>query len=164
MAALDAVTGRDEIDANRVCIVGGSYGGYAALMLGISNPERFRCIGSIAGVTDVNLVVSRSDVREATRNWLIEFIGHPDEDFDELASISPVHLAGDIRIPLFLAHGDQDRTVDIEHAHRLKYGLDRAGIDYVYYEMKGEGHSMDDPEKAAELYTRLSDFLAQSLN
>lgn len=163
MAALDEVGSRPDIDDDRVCIFGGSYGGYAAISLGIKHPDRFRCMGSVAGVMDVNLIVSRRDISADGREWLADFIGDPEQDFEELAAISPAYQAENVRIPLFLAHGQDDHTVDVEHAFRMKLALDNAGKPYEFHVLEDTGHGFQDPSNAAKLYEKVVAFLSENL-
>lgn len=162
MAALDDALRRPDIDEGRVCIVGGSYGGYAAVSLGIRYPDKFRCMASISGVLDVNLTLTTARTSEGVREWQKEFIGDPEIEFQSLVEISPAYQAHRVQIPLLLAHGIDDVTVDVEHAYRMKFALDEAGLDYELHILEDTGHGFDDPVKAANFYQALADFVERN--
>lgn len=162
MAAYELVSERPDISSSS-CIAGGSYGGYAALALGARYPDKFQCIASIAGVTDVNLVVSSPQTPAGTREWEREFFGDSVTEFEALAAISPAYDAERIEKPVFLAHGIDDRIVDVEHAYRMKDALDRAGKSSEFHILDDTGHSIIDSAVAAELYTKLVTFLQAHL-
>jgi dipeptidyl aminopeptidase/acylaminoacyl peptidase len=69
-AATDKVITRDDIDADHVCVFGMSYGGYAATMLAMQHPERYRCAISYAGVTDLNLYLNAPELNKRQDAWL----------------------------------------------------------------------------------------------
>ncbi len=106
------------VDPARVCIIGASYGGYAALMGPVRHPGTWRCAASFAGVTDIDLMFSseRSDVSEHSKRYgYASLIGDPKADADKLRRNSPLHRVADIKVPVLLAHGYHDRRVPREH-------------------------------------------------
>ncbi len=162
-AAVKAVKARPDIDDSRVCIVGSSYGGYAALSLGIRNRDGYRCIASISGVTDVQLMAASRTIDQDQREWLYKYVGDPEVDFDELIAMSPAYKADELELPLFIAHGSDDVAVDLEHASRLRFSLEHFGKDYEYLEMEGMGHGPSEIEEASKLYSALLAFLDKNL-
>ncbi len=163
LAAFAEVTKRTDIDSARACAVGSSYGGYAALRVGLENPQLFRCAVSVSGVTDVALLAASPNLSAGTRDWVAEFIGDPLADFDNLAKISPLQMAGDSEIPVLLLHGLQDSVVDVEHAYRMAYVLELYGKPHelkVFPEMR---HGLSGPEEAQALFGDVLEFLQSSL-
>jgi dipeptidyl aminopeptidase/acylaminoacyl peptidase len=154
------------IDPARVCVTGGSYGGYAALMAPISHPGVFRCAASFAGVTDIDLMygIHWSDTSEAARRYSMPvLIGDRDKDAERLARASPLKRVAEIKVPVLLAHGALDRRVPIEHATAFVAAARRAKVDIetVYY--NDEGHGFYKPANRADYLGRLERFLATSL-
>jgi dipeptidyl aminopeptidase/acylaminoacyl peptidase len=101
-----------QIDPERVCVVGGSYGGYAAMWAATRNPERYRCAASIAGVSDLQSML-RYDRKlfSATRyyrEWRNQVGGEGKVD---LRAVSPISFAGKVRVPLLIGHGEEDERV-----------------------------------------------------
>lgn len=163
-AAVDKVKSHRAVDGERICIVGGSYGGYAALMLPIRRPGVYRCAVSLAGVTDVNLFLSSAARPTYTRKWFRDYIGDSREDYEKLKAISPVYSAASLKLPVYLAHGDDDRVVDLEHSYRLKRMLDALGRDYRWRIFEGQGHSFDDHEITVDYYRSIREFVGKAMN
>lgn len=117
-------------DPKRICIVGGSYGGYAALMGAVKEPDLYRCAAAWAPVTDlVNL-------HRAIKNGLHAEIGldRLGEDDDRLDAASPAHHVDRIKIPVLLMHGNQDFTVQPENSRFMEAALKNAGkpVEAIY--------------------------------
>jgi len=164
IAAHDAVASRDDIDGSRSCIAGGSYGGYAALALAVREPDRFRCVASVAGVSDVMLLVSSRRHSDEVQEWLSEYVGDPDADADALEAISPLHRATEVTVPVLLVHGADDTVVDAEHSWRMAHALEQAGHVHELTILEDMGHSPSDTQQAAHLYERVAAFLEEHLN
>jgi dipeptidyl aminopeptidase/acylaminoacyl peptidase len=152
-------------DPERVCIYGASYGGYAALMGPVRHPGRYRCAVSHVGVTELQLLFSRtwSDVTPAARQYgLARLVGDPEKDAERLRLNSPVHRVADIKVPVLVAQGRLDRRVTPEHADRFVSAARAAGVDIerVDYE---EGHGFSLAESQADFWQRLEGFLARHL-
>ncbi|MEM7613074.1 MAG: prolyl oligopeptidase family serine peptidase [Pseudomonadota bacterium] len=161
--ATSAVIARDDIDASRVCAFGASYGGYAALMLAIKHPDTYRCASSLAGVADLNLFIETPYASAAQRKWLRENVGDSQESFDELKSLSPVYLADELSQPVQIMHGADDTVVDVEHAHRLRLMLNKAGKTHEFNIFEDEGHRLDDLDTRQRFFSMLTEFLAAEI-
>ena len=154
------------VDPAKVCVVGASYGGYAALMGPIANPGVYRCAASFAGVTDIQLMysITWSDTSEAMRQYSMPvLIGDPDKDAERLSAASPLKRVADIKVPVLLAHGGVDRRVPIEHARKFGAAARRAGVVIEQLIYPDEGHDFFDPATQADYYGHLERFLEKSL-
>ena len=154
------------IDPARVCIVGSSYGGYAALMAPIATPGVFKCAASFAGVTDIDLMysVNWSDTSEAARRYSMPtLIGDPAKDADRLAAASPLKRVAEIKIPLLVAHGRLDQRVPIVHEEKFISAARKAGVQIDAHEYPDEGHGFVHPANEADYFGRLERFLEKSL-
>jgi dipeptidyl aminopeptidase/acylaminoacyl peptidase len=153
-------------DPERIAIVGSSYGGYSALFGLGKSPDLYRCGISIAGVTDWLSIFKRSERRDeyrfARRTW-IERIGDPNEDEDFLVSISPVNFADEIRVPVLMIQGKEDRTVPPQQAKIMIDALKkaRAEVDELY--LSGEGHGLTNERTRMLAFERVVEFLEQHL-
>ena len=98
-------------DPERICIIGASYGGYAALMEAARNSDLFRCAVSFAGVADLPYLLSTMR-KYYNDEYLEKYWGEGDKD---LESRSPLHLADGVEIPVLLVHGSEDRRVRVQH-------------------------------------------------
>jgi dienelactone hydrolase len=154
------------LDPEKVCVVGASYGGYAALMGPIANPGVYRCAASFAGVTDIGLMygISWSDTSEAARQYSMPvLIGDPDKDAQRLAMASPLKRVAEIKVPLLLVHGGVDRRVPIEHARKFADAARRAEVVIEQVNYPNEGHGFFDPANHADYFGRLERFLDKSM-
>jgi dipeptidyl aminopeptidase/acylaminoacyl peptidase len=142
-AAVEHAIARPEIDGTRICIVGGSYGGFSALASVIRHKTRYRCAASLNGVTDVPFSFAGDDCAD-TEGCLEEFaliVGDPETELDKLIEISPAYHVDEIHTPVFVIYGTEDRRVDPDHSHRLLLMLETLGKEYESLEVKGASHS-----------------------
>ncbi len=159
---MDWLAGEGIVDKARVCVVGASYGGYAALWAAIRNPERYRCAASFAGVADWDAMLKydrRYLTKTASKSWQARVTG--ESDFD-LAAVSPTQQAARLTRPILIAHGEDDSNVPISQSKKLVAALKKAGkSDYEYVAYKDEGHGFSDPANQKDWFDRLDAFLAK---
>lgn len=148
-------------DPSRVCIYGASYGGYAALMGVAKEPGLYRCAAGYVGVYDLPLMFDKGDTRslDSGKAYLRQWIGEP----GALAAVSPVNLAGRIKVPVFLAAGGKDERAPIEHSERMEKALLAAGVPVQSYYVRTEGHGFFEQEHQQEFYRRLLAFLERNI-
>ena len=146
-------------DPERICIVGGSYGGYAALMGAAKTPDLFRCAVSFAGVADLSALVRES--RHFTIADIAKLqLGSKQRD---LKARSPINHADSIDIPVLLVHGQNDVIVRVEHSQRMASALKRAGKDVTYIEQEEGDHFLSTNEQRLEAMQAIEVFLAKHL-
>jgi dipeptidyl aminopeptidase/acylaminoacyl peptidase len=147
---------------DRICIFGASYGGYAALMGAVREPDLYRCAIGYAGIYDLALMSSTGDVRRSRsgRAYLDLALGH---DAARLEERSPASRASEIRIPVLLIHGKQDWRADFDQAKAMKAALESRHKPYQWMELRGEGHGVYDEETRREVYERILEFLGRHL-
>lgn len=147
------------VDAGRVCVVGASYGGYAALWAVTRNPERYRCAASFAGVTDWKLML-KYDAKFLSRTGLRRFrnMVRGEETFD-LDTVSPLAQAQWLTRPVLVAQGEDDTNVPPKQASAYIAALKAHGKPHDYVSYKDEGHGLDDPANLADWLRRLEAFL-----
>ncbi len=155
-----------QVDAARVCIVGGSYGGYAALMAPVRHPGVYRCAASHAGVTDIGLMFSGSTTDVAVQSRRFSYpvlIGDPKADAEMLRRHSPLHRVAEIKVPVLLVQGSLDRRVTKVHADRFEAAARAAGADVERVDYADEAHGWFSEANHADYLRRLERFLARSL-
>ncbi|WP_369751412.1 alpha/beta hydrolase family protein [Asticcacaulis sp. AC402] len=132
------------VDPNRVCIVGASYGGYAALAGATLDTGVYRCAVSIAGISDLYDLVypvggeSRHEV--ATSDFVIYMKQLLGDGSDRWESISPAHHADKVGIPLLMIHGKDDAVVPIQQMYTMREAMKKAGKPAEVVILKGEDH------------------------
>lgn len=152
-------------DPERVCIYGGSYGGYASLMGVIKTPDLFQCAVGYVGVYDLPWFqsgdgndFSSGQGREQRKQFKMFMEAAVGEDTEALRTVSPVHNVERIKADLFLVHGGSDVRVVIGHFERLREALDRIGKDYEWMVKEEEGHGFYDVDNRVDLYTAMLEF------
>jgi dipeptidyl aminopeptidase/acylaminoacyl peptidase len=149
---------RGTIDAKRVCIMGASYGGYAAMWAAARDNRTYRCAISYAGISDVRAQLDydhKTFEERAFRAWRARIQGKA----PSLESISPVSYAGQLAMPILIAHGSADQTVPVDQSERLHAALTRAGKAHDFVVYPGEDHTMHDPANEADFLKRVGKFL-----
>ncbi|MGY1459516.1 alpha/beta hydrolase family protein [Luteimonas sp. A649] len=144
-------------DPARICIHGGSYGGYAALMGVAKEPDLYRCASGYVGVYDLP-EMQATTARDSRRlgNWSSEWVG---SDAAKLAEASPNRFADRIKVPVLLAAGGEDRIAPVEHTKKMERALAKAGVpvEALYYPTEGHGFYVEANRR--DYYTRLLAFL-----
>ena len=151
-AGVKAMIARGVADPKRICVYGGSYGGYAAMWGLVKTPELYQCGITYSGVSDIGeMFTDWSDTNDDdTAKEIVRFrvgdIATMKSQFDE---VSPTKHADRIRVPVLIAHGELDRRVPIGHARRLDAALEGAhkSVQTHWYAREGHGfHFIDDRE------------------
>ncbi len=142
-AAVELVMARSDIDESRVCIVGGSYGGFSSLASILRHKTRYRCAATLNGVTDIPLMFDTSDFADSddVLERFTEVAGDLETDREKLIELSPVYHVSEFQVPIFVAYGTEDRRVDPDHAHRLLLMLETHGKAHRSLEIRGAAHS-----------------------
>ncbi|TWT22526.1 S9 family peptidase [Luteimonas marina] len=147
-------------DPERICIVGASYGGYAALMGVAREPSLYRCAVGYVGVYDLQAMhADRARSAAWLRHWANDWLGAR----GSLADKSRVNLADRIKAPVFLAAGGADDIAPISHSRRMERALKAAGVPVQTLYIDSEGHGFRREAHRREYYLRLLGFLAEHL-
>jgi dipeptidyl aminopeptidase/acylaminoacyl peptidase len=154
-------------DPNRVCIVGASYGGYAALAGATLTPDRYQCAASIAGVSDLIDFLRQRQVQTGSESassdhWRIS-IGDREEDRERIRAVSPANLAERVSIPILLIHGTDDTVVPISQSRVMRDRLERAGKQVRYIELAGDDHWLSDAPTRTRMLRELEAFLGEHI-
>ncbi|HMB59063.1 MAG TPA: S9 family peptidase, partial [Xanthomonadales bacterium] len=151
-------------DADRVCIYGGSYGGYATMAGLTYTPELYKCGINYVGVTDLPLLFETApDSWASGEKQMAEMIGDPDSEKEFLEEWSPSNHGDKIKVPVFMAYGLQDPRVNIRHARVMEDALQDANVSYELMVKKDEGHGFRKQENMYDFYGQMEVFLAENL-
>jgi len=153
-------------DPNRICIVGGSYGGYAALWGLSQTPDLYKCGVSLAGVSDlekelrVDSDISKSAIgREIWRNR----VGDPTLMKTTFDSVSPLQHADRIKAPLLIAHGELDERVPLSQGKEMYDRMRALHKDVVWLEFDNEKHSLGHIENQRDFYEAVFKLLERTI-
>jgi dipeptidyl aminopeptidase/acylaminoacyl peptidase len=151
-------------DADRICIYGGSYGGYAALVGATFTPELYRCAVALCGPSNL-----KSFIEGVPPYWapmiamLHKRVGNPDTEEEFLWSRSPLSKVDNISIPLFIGHGANDPRVKLSETEQIVEAMKSKGIPYELLVKDDEGHGFVKPENRLDYYRKCERFLATHL-
>ena len=154
LALLDAALERDDLDATRVGIMGGSYGGFMTSWLAAHHGDRFVAAWSERAVNAWDSFAGSSDI-----GWFFAdaYVG---SDPEEQRRRSPLTYADQVSIPFMVAHSEQDWRCPIEQGQRQYVALRRAGVDASFLVFPGEGHELSRSGKPRHRVQRFEHVLA----
>jgi dipeptidyl aminopeptidase/acylaminoacyl peptidase len=156
MAATDAAAARPDIDADRVAMMGGSYGGYMANWMA-GHTDRFKAIVSHAGLWMLDQMFGTTDHPMFWRPQFRDPLTDP-----EMYELNSPHLhIAQIRTPMLVIHGDKDYRVPISEALRLWWDLSSRGAEAKFLYFPDENHWILTPGNARIWYETVFAFLAQ---
>lgn len=146
-------------DANKLAIVGWSYGGYAALQSTVVDPNLFKAVVAIAPLTDF----------ESWRQEFVNFTNFTNIDArvghgPHVREGSPAQNASKITAPVLLFHGDRDQNVNIAESRLMASRLKGAGKQVELVEFPGLAHQLDDSDVRTQMLDKADTFLRSSMN
>ncbi|MEQ1784417.1 MAG: alpha/beta fold hydrolase [Hyphomonadaceae bacterium] len=150
-------------DPNRTCIVGWSYGGYAALAGGALTPDLYKCVVAIAGVSDLTSMLGWEKQKRGPESSAYDYwksvIGDPDKDGEAIEAVSPYRLAANFKAPVLLVHGGGDLTVPQRQSEMMDQALKSAGKQVTYIPIGNDDHSLVDNDSRRLMLTKLGEFI-----
>ncbi|MXO64359.1 prolyl oligopeptidase family serine peptidase [Altererythrobacter endophyticus] len=156
---LNALADKGVIDPSRACIVGASYGGYAALAGVTLQHGIYKCAVAVAPVSDIGLFYRQEHLqfgidRRRKANYLEEF--GPTNNFGK---ISPRNHAEDADAPILLIHGRDDTVVPYVHSKIMADALKDAGKPYKMVDLMNEDHWLSHAETRNQMLHEAMDFV-----
>lgn len=152
-------------DSNRVCIFGGSYGGYATLAGATLTPQVYCCAVDIVGVSNLFTFMNTIPPYWAPMLAMMhEMVGNPaTADSVRMRRTSPVFLADSICIPILIAQGGQDPRVNRAESEQMIAALRGRNVPVHYFLRENEGHGFRNEENRLAFYRLVDQFLAENL-
>jgi dipeptidyl aminopeptidase/acylaminoacyl peptidase len=158
---IDHLAQQGLVDPQRVCIVGNSYGGYAALRGATAHPDRYRCAVATNAVTDPGQLIVQLDRRYAVNaTEMREMFG---KNADQVAAASPAQHVEGVRGPVLLVYSLQDSTVPPEQTTLMRDRLRAAGKHVEVVELAGDDHHLMLSASRIRMLEAAGDFLAKHM-
>jgi dipeptidyl aminopeptidase/acylaminoacyl peptidase len=153
-------------DPKRICIVGASYGGYAALWGLVKTPELYRCGVSVSGVADIAYMFSDSSdtsKNKVSREVMLSRIGDKKMGGQLFDPVSPLLHAAEIQAPVLMFHGEEDERVPISHSKKMRDALERNKKKVRLITFDDEKHGFEYVRNQSVYYTELLRFLDEHI-
>jgi dipeptidyl aminopeptidase/acylaminoacyl peptidase len=149
-------------DPSRLCIMGASYGGYAALEGAVKEPDLYKCAIGYVGVYDLPMMFHRGDIKSSTAGmrYLKRQLG---DDMVALAQHSPVNQLDALKARVMLVVGGKDERVPPLQGMSLHQALAKRGIAHRWLYKPDEMHGFYDEANNAELYAAMVEFISSSI-
>jgi dipeptidyl aminopeptidase/acylaminoacyl peptidase len=146
-------------DPKRICIMGASYGGYAALLGAARTPDLYQCAISFAGISDLR------ELRASYRNYTNYNLAKKQfgEDNDLLEQNSPLNMVEKIKVPVLLLHGTEDRSVPVKQSRMMAEELADEKKVFTYIEIEDGTHHLDYLPHRKQTFEAIDAFLNKYL-
>jgi dipeptidyl aminopeptidase/acylaminoacyl peptidase len=156
------------VDKDRMCVMGGSYGGYASAMAVVKDPDLWKCSAPFVAVTDLFLFkeVTYSDIAQVSDYFETDYltlVGDPRTDKEAMDRASPARHGDRVKVPVFLTMGGADVRVPEVHGAAFYAAVQKGGAPIEYKVYTGEGHGYNKQENVVDFYKRLEKFFAQNI-
>ena len=142
-AVMDAVVQRPDVDATRLGVSGGSYGGYATFWV-ISHTDRYKAAIAERGVSNLvteNLAADfagKNGLGGGTYNWGAAW----DPASTDYAKFSPITYVANVHTPLLILHSDEDTRAPIDQSLQEFTALKVLGRPVLYVAFPDENHAL----------------------
>lgn len=153
------------VDADRIGVYGGSYGGYMTFIATVKKPDLWKAAVAWVGISDLHRMYESS--MEHFKYFLRQMMGDPEADADLWRDRSAVHFMENLKAKLFIVHGVNDPRCPVEQARIARDRLLELGKvegeDFEYVELGEEGHGSSDIGQKIRSYRLLADFMERRL-
>ncbi len=151
-------------DKSRIGIYGFNFGGYSAFSGAIQNPSLYKCAVSYSGIINLfSYIKGLPAYYKPFRLMFDEIIGNPEKDGEYLKQASPVFYPDKIKVPIFIAQGAKDPTVNINETNQFVKELRKKGVNVTYLIKDNEGHVFRNASNRVDFYKNLELFLDKHL-
>ncbi len=155
------------VDGSRVCIMGASYGGYAALAGITLTPDRYACAVSVNGVSDLELMLRRTKENSGGNSSVYDFwrgsMGDPSTALEKLRAASPVHLAQAVKAPVLVVYSTEDSVVPAEQPKAMINALKAANKNVQTVVLKGDDHWFSTWDGRTQFLVEIDRFLKEKM-
>lgn len=155
------------VDGSRVCIMGASYGGYAAFAGITLTPDRYACAVSVNGVSDLELMLRRTKENSGGNSSVYDFwrgsMGDPSTEREKLRAASPVHLAQAVKAPILVVYSTEDSVVPAEQPKAMINALKAANKNVQTVVLKGDDHWFSTWDGRTQFLVEIERFLKEKM-
>jgi dipeptidyl aminopeptidase/acylaminoacyl peptidase len=156
-----------KVDGSRVCIVGASYGGYAALAGAAFTPDLYQCVVSINGVSDVDAMLRQEKWDYGRDHWVVSYwetvIAKGQINKDHLKDISPINHAKHVKAPVLLVHGEQDLVVPISQSKKMYSALKKQDKQVTFLTLDKGDHGLSKKENRMRAMLAIDKFIKKHI-
>ncbi|HWU79852.1 MAG TPA: S9 family peptidase [Caulobacter sp.] len=160
------LAGKGLVDPKRVCIVGGSYGGYAALAGITLDKGVYRCAASVAGISDVSELIKFDTLRNGEESTIVRYrkrwFGVDSISDPKLDARSPARHAAQADGPVLLIHGKDDTRVQYSQSTTMRAALEKAGKPVEFVTLREEDHFLSREATRQQMLAALVAFLEKN--
>ena len=128
-----------KVDPKRICVVGGSYGGYVAMMAAVEHPNTYKCAVSFAGVSELGTMYYHTEQQKGGLGYWKKSIGSR-HDSKTLKAHSPLTTATSDTSPILLIHGDKDTVVPTFQSEKMFKVLKTLNVETEYHAYENADH------------------------
>ncbi|MEN8722571.1 MAG: alpha/beta fold hydrolase [Alphaproteobacteria bacterium] len=166
MEQLDHVIAKGMVDADKVGVLGGSYGGYATLVAMTMTPDRFACGVDVVGPANLETFI---DPETAPPGWTVDSwaprLGDPrtEEGLKLIRERSPFNHAHKTQGDMLIIQGDNDIRVPTRESDQMVAAMKAAGVDVTYLGFPDEGHGLIRRENNSAFMAVTEVFLGECL-
>ena len=150
------------VEANKVLLLGGSYGGYMSLLLHGRHAESFKAVVDIFGPS--NLFSFINSVPDFWKSYMDQWVGHPERDKERLIADSPITYLDGMTKPMLVIQGANDPRVVKAESDQIVAALKEKGREVDYIVLDDEGHGFSKKKNEILVYTKILEFFDNHLN
>lgn len=149
-------------DPAKICIMGWSYGGYAAMAGATLTPELYKCSIAGAGVSDlIEMLVYEAKYGGGAARYWRKHIGDPVADKAKIDAVSPIKHVAKVKAPMLLIHGELDQVVPIKQSEIMAEAMKSAGKPYEFVRLVDENHNISFASTRIKTLKAMEEFLAK---
>lgn len=162
--AVEYFSKKGMIDLEHVCIVGSSYGGYAALAGGAFTPDLYKCVVSINGLGNLSDMLDRTGQERGQSSsslafWQAQILGFGETDKDIANQRSPELSASTFKAPVLLIYSEKDEVVHPRQSVTMYRALKNAGKQVEKIELEDEDHNLSHGSTRIEALKAMVEFV-----